>query len=488
VSLIIDAIKRAQQLRMKEFKGVPFFREYSPKGKDGGPRRKSFILLSILGSGILLVVLLLLGGELFPSFFIPSHEQNVALIEKGRPARSPEMGTNIQSVPAEEFQPIQIGKELSPEAFFIDVVPSIRESKGGGLPSTDVARPSPPGPPSHQLRVPAEKSLPSAAEEIREKKPGSKKKPGNRKKKPVVSTEGGNERSELSQIPSADLLSVRKEPPSVEGSVEAKEESVTDPLERKGKKKKTDLLGDKASEKRETSPLPITELMVQKTSSSSLKQEVSARPLSTKKEIEKRAPLVSDVIIHFNLGVESYHRREISKAVQAYQKAVEIDPNYIEAYNNLGVIYQELGNFDKALQAYQKALEINPRYEKTLNNLGILFFLSERYEQSIEAFEKALAINPDNVESHINLGILFKKRGQVDRAIESYQKALTINPLNGETHYNIGLLYEQMGRRDLAVQHFQTFIQLSSKTHPDLVAKVQRHLNYLATTRKDEKE
>ena len=97
----------------------------------------------------------------------------------------------------------------------------------------------------------------------------------------------------------------------------------------------------------------------------------------------------------------------------------------------------------------------------------------------------ALAINANNIESLINLGTLFKKQGQVGKAIECYQKALTINPLHGEAHYNIGLLYEQLENVELATSHYQTFINLSSKTHPDLVSKVQRRLNYLMATKGD---
>jgi tetratricopeptide (TPR) repeat protein len=77
------------------------------------------------------------------------------------------------------------------------------------------------------------------------------------------------------------------------------------------------------------------------------------------------------------------------------------------------------------------------------------------------------------------MGALYKKMGQLEKAAECYQKALGINGHHGETHYNLGLLYEQTGRREPAIYHYQKFIQLSSKTHPDLAAKVQRNLNHL---------
>jgi tetratricopeptide (TPR) repeat protein len=189
--------------------------------------------------------------------------------------------------------------------------------------------------------------------------------------------------------------------------------------------------------------------------------------------------LTSDILNHFNSGVHFYNQREFSKAIQAYQKVIELDPTYVEAYNNLGITYQMMGDINRAFEAYEKATEINPKYEKGYNNLGTLLLLKDRDEEAVEAFQKALAINPNNIESHLNIGILFKKKGNWGKSIESYQIALTIDPFHKETHYNIALLYEQMESFELAISHFQQFIQLSQKSHPELVSKVQRHLNEL---------
>jgi tetratricopeptide (TPR) repeat protein len=222
--------------------------------------------------------------------------------------------------------------------------------------------------------------------------------------------------------------------------------------------------------------LPLLPLATQK-------GEAPLKSIGVEQEGGKDRTLTSDVLNYFNSGVQFYNQREFSKAIQAYQKVIELDPTYVEAYNNLGIIYQMVGDMDRAFGAYQKSTEINPRYEKGYNNLGILLFLKGRYEEAVEVFQKALAINSNNIESHINLGILFKKKGEWEKATESYQKALAINPLHRETHYNMALLYEQLENLELAINHYQQFIQLSSKSHPELVVKVQRHLNELIRTR-----
>src|SRR3989304_8192691 len=179
-----------------------------------------------------------------------------------------------------------------------------------------------------------------------------------------------------------------------------------------------------------------------------IEKELTVPPPDSQKEVpslSKKNELEDTLLMYFNLGVDFYRQREISKAIKAYQKVIELDPTYVEAYNNL----------------------------------GILLFVNERYDESIMAFQNALAINPHSIESNINLGTLFKRKGQFEKAIEYYQKALNVNPLHGETHYNIGLLYEQLKNFNLAISHYQKFIRLSSKTYPDLVSKVQRQIEYL---------
>jgi len=217
----------------------------------------------------------------------------------------------------------------------------------------------------------------------------------------------------------------------------------------------------------------------------SQKEEPSSKSIGIEQEGGKDVILTLEVLKHFNSGVHFYNQREFLKAIQAYQKVIELDPSYVEAYNNLGFIYQMLGDEDRAFGFYQKSTEINPKYEKGYNNLGILLLFRGRYEEGQEVFQKAVAINSNNIESHINLGILFKKKGEREKAIESYRKALAINPLHSEIHYNIALLYEQLENMEMAITHYQQFIRLSLKSHPDLVSKVLRHLNALAEARRN---
>ena len=408
MSLIMDALKRAQQLRLKESKGTPFFKN-SPS-KNSGNRTgsgKHWIVIGAILSSLIIAVFVFL--KPFSQPLTSKPERAVALIEKKVP------------LPVVEQKPPEPLKEAV----------SLESTEG-----------------------PKETLSPKSIE-------GSKD---------ILSQSKGLQESKAPLAIEPSIVKKKEEPPKKEVSEKKKVREVK--------------LSTPRPKERNVNPVE----QVKPSLPASLKEEALSKPTETEKEETKDRPITSETIHHFNLAVSLSNQRETLRAIQAYQKAIELNPTYIEAYNNLGIIYQETGDLDRALQVYQKATEINPQYEKAYNNMGILLLLKGRLEEATEAFQKALSINPNNVESLINLGVLFRKQGQLDRGIEFYQKALVINPLRGETHYNIGLLYDEIENVELAIDHYQKFIQLSSKTYPVLASKVQRRVSYLLKPKENKED
>ena len=418
MSLIMDALKRTQQLRSKDSKETPFFKNPPAKNKKSpGSSGKRWAVIGAVLASLVIAVFVFLKPASLP--LIPKPGRAVALIEKKAP------------LPVAEKKPQEPLKEIA--SLPKEQSPSLQEDKG-------ISGPKP-------------------AEDVKKEEP-IKKQVGEENKVEKVTlsppwSEGRDLSSARVQAQGSGVDPERPRPPL------SKRQGLSAVEQVKPRKK--------LPVKKDIPPTHLT----------SLKEEALSKPAGAENEEGKERPITSEAVQHFNLAVSFYSQRETLRAIQAYQKAIELNPAYIEAYNNLGIIYQELGDFSGAFETYQKAIEINPQYEKAYNNLGILLLFKGRLEEATEAFQKALTINPNNVECLINLGILFRKQGQSDKAVESYQKALAINPLRGETHYNIGLLYEEIENFELAVDHYQKFIQLSSKTYPVLASKVQSRVNYL---------
>ncbi|HIB90987.1 TPA: tetratricopeptide repeat protein, partial [Candidatus Poribacteria bacterium] len=144
------------------------------------------------------------------------------------------------------------------------------------------------------------------------------------------------------------------------------------------------------------------------------------------------------------------------KAINCYQKAIQINPNLAEIHNNLGSLYQELGKTQEAMNCYQKAIQINPNLSEVHNNLGNLYRELGEYQKAINCYQKAIQINPNLAEARNNLGSLYRELGKTQEAMNCYQKAidlydhvLALNPNNSGAYSNretaLHLLNSQAG-------------------------------------------
>jgi tetratricopeptide (TPR) repeat protein len=92
---------------------------------------------------------------------------------------------------------------------------------------------------------------------------------------------------------------------------------------------------------------------------------------------------------------------------------------------------------DEAIARYERALEINPGYAEACNNLGHALMQKGRVDEAILHFQKAVAIRPEYAKAHYNLGHALMQKERVDEAITHFQKALEIRPDYPDAGYNL---------------------------------------------------
>jgi protein O-mannosyl-transferase len=130
----------------------------------------------------------------------------------------------------------------------------------------------------------------------------------------------------------------------------------------------------------------------------------------------------------YNLGSILLQKGQVDKALEHFQNAVEINPNYLEAHSNLGLALLQKGQMDEAVAHFKKASEIAPNSLSTHYNLGVALFRNGELDEAVAQYRKALEINPNSLETHYNLGLtLFKKR-QLDEAIAQFLEVLRLKP------------------------------------------------------------
>jgi uncharacterized protein (TIGR03032 family) len=100
-----------------------------------------------------------------------------------------------------------------------------------------------------------------------------------------------------------------------------------------------------------------------------------------------------------NLGVALQTIGEIEQAQRAFQQALELDPNHLEAHNGLGAVYAKQEAATPAIQHYQQALTIQPNYLPALINLGHINLRLEKYSEAEAIYRQVLQLQPHNTQA-----------------------------------------------------------------------------------------
>ena len=181
----------------------------------------------------------------------------------------------------------------------------------------------------------------------------------------------------------------------------------------------------------------------------------------------------------FRLGKLAEDRIDYRKALEYFEKAVQLAPENAEYLNEVGLLLVELGQYDQAISNYEKALEIDietlgPNHiniAKYWNNLGGAWKEKGEYDKAIEFYEKALESDiqisgPENSKVAIywnNLGGAWRVKGEYDKAIEFYEKAFESGiQILGPDHpkvalfwSNLGVAWDSKGEYDKAIEFYE---------------------------------
>ena len=166
---------------------------------------------------------------------------------------------------------------------------------------------------------------------------------------------------------------------------------------------------------------------------------------------------------YVSLGNNFKCSKQVSQAIAAYQKAIEIEPNNFLIYFYLASYLEEQGDLVEAIAIYQQAIEINPQTPAWLyGNLGNAWQKQGRFNRAITAYQQAISTeaNPPTW-IYYNLGDIFQHQEKLDQAIAVYQKAIAIDPKPPAWLYgNLGIALQKQGRLDEAIAAYQKAIAI----------------------------
>jgi tetratricopeptide (TPR) repeat protein len=174
-------------------------------------------------------------------------------------------------------------------------------------------------------------------------------------------------------------------------------------------------------------------------------------------------------------GARAAQNKQYDNALELLYRVLEIDISNVYAYNNLGNVLKELNRLDEALANYDKAIAITSDYAEAYNNRGTVLKELNRLDEALANYDKAIEFKSDYAEAYINRGTVLKKVNRLDEALANCDKAIEFKPDLAEAYNNRGNVLIELNRLDEALANYDKAIEFK----PDLAEAYNNRGNVL---------
>lgn len=178
-----------------------------------------------------------------------------------------------------------------------------------------------------------------------------------------------------------------------------------------------------------------------------------------------------------NLGNALLDKGRNEEAIQAFQEAVRLRPNYTQAFVHLAKALQTQGRLGDAEQAYREVLRRDPNSPEAHNNLGNLLGFQGKQEESIVEYREAIRLRPDFLPAHYNLAISLEDQGKLPEAEIEYRTVLRLSPGLAQAYYQLGINLMNQGRKEESAQAMEAFLVHGGKQRDEAEALLRKLRN-----------
>lgn len=199
----------------------------------------------------------------------------------------------------------------------------------------------------------------------------------------------------------------------------------------------------------------------------------------------------------YNQGYDAMKRKDYKTAIPYLEKAIESNPEFVEAYNQLGICYTELDDEEKALEMYTKGIIKNPKYAILYHNRGNTYKNLQKYKEAKDDYLEAVRLNPEqttayyvlakmymqlnddnqaqqyfNLAEESNLSIeqfyidyvsFLSNSNQYQKALEIAEKGIKNYPKSYKLLVNLGITYADNNQVNMAIETLKKAINVNSE-------------------------
>jgi tetratricopeptide (TPR) repeat protein len=179
-----------------------------------------------------------------------------------------------------------------------------------------------------------------------------------------------------------------------------------------------------------------------------------------KKEVDEKQ---HEATADFNKGIELFEAGNFKDCIDEFNKALEIRPDWLEAYQNLSAAYFRLENYEKAIEYAKKTLELDPKLVQSVRLLTVAYSklgdekTARMYEEKLRKMEGVKI----SAEEYFNMGAVAANEHNDQQALEHFKKAVEVKPDYAEAHYQLALCMIRLGKTEEAVPELQKYLEIA---------------------------
>jgi tetratricopeptide (TPR) repeat protein len=162
----------------------------------------------------------------------------------------------------------------------------------------------------------------------------------------------------------------------------------------------------------------------------------------------------------FRDGLSFLSKDDCEKALPYFEKAVEADGNYAEAWAQTGFCREKLGRHSEAIEASKKAVTLRPSAESYFN-LGLANYYLKQYREAVENYRQSIRLDPYNAaDAHYAMGLVYRDWGRADDEIQAYKQAIRLRPDYMSAYERLGARYMKSKKYAEAIEIYKQIVTL----------------------------
>jgi superkiller protein 3 len=164
---------------------------------------------------------------------------------------------------------------------------------------------------------------------------------------------------------------------------------------------------------------------------------------------------------HYQRGLQLEKEQKLAEAAIEFEQAIQVNPEFSDAYYHLGLSYLSCGRPQDAIRAWMQLSQLEPENAKVLLAAGQVYDGLKYFDDALTLYVRAASLEPQNASIYFNIGSIYSKQGHYQQATDSLTRALALDPSMDKARLLLSSVYESTGNLQEAIQVVRKGLELA---------------------------